>query len=65
MTAETIAVTETAGPPDPTDPTAAPTPLPAGGREIPRQPPGEIGGKEGPEPTRFGDWENKGRCTDF
>jgi len=19
----------------------------------------------GPEPTRFGDWERKGRCTDF
>ena len=20
---------------------------------------------KGPEPTRFGDWERKGRCTDF
>lgn len=20
---------------------------------------------KGPEPTRYGDWENKGRCTDF
>lgn len=29
------------------------------------QPPGEIGGREGPEPTRFGDWEVNGRCTDF
>ncbi len=29
----------------------------AGGRE--------IGGPEGPEPTRFGDWERKGRCIDF
>jgi hypothetical protein len=27
--------------------------------------PVEIGGPPGPEPTRFGDWENKGRCTDF
>lgn len=27
--------------------------------------PKEIGGPKGPEPTRFGDWEQKGRCTDF
>jgi len=26
---------------------------------------GEIGGPRGPEPTRFGDWERKGRVTDF
>lgn len=26
---------------------------------------GEIGGPQGPEPTRFGDWERKGRVTDF
>lgn len=25
----------------------------------------EIGGPEGPEPTRYGDWERNGRCTDF
>ncbi len=25
----------------------------------------EIGGYKGPEPTRYGDWEQKGRCTDF
>ncbi len=25
----------------------------------------EFGGQKGPEPTRYGDWENKGRCTDF
>jgi hypothetical protein len=25
----------------------------------------EIGGREGPEPTRFGDWEKAGRCIDF
>lgn len=26
----------------------------------------EIGGrKEGLEPTRYGDWEKKGRCIDF
>ncbi len=27
--------------------------------------PKEIGGPEGPEPTRFGDWERKGRVSDF
>ena len=26
---------------------------------------GEIGGDDGPEPTRFGDWQHNGRCTDF
>jgi hypothetical protein len=25
----------------------------------------ETGGTKGPEPTRYGDWEHKGRCTDF
>jgi hypothetical protein len=25
----------------------------------------ETGGPKGPEPTRFGDWEKKGRCSDF
>jgi hypothetical protein len=25
----------------------------------------EEGGPQGPEPTRFGDWERKGRCIDF
>ncbi|XP_005153228.1 succinate dehydrogenase assembly factor 4, mitochondrial [Melopsittacus undulatus] len=25
----------------------------------------ERGGPKGPEPTRFGDWERKGRCIDF
>jgi hypothetical protein len=28
-------------------------------------PPVEIGGPQGPEPTRYGDWEKKGRCIDF
>lgn len=27
--------------------------------------PVEIGGRDGPEPTRFGDWEKRGRCVDF
>jgi len=27
--------------------------------------PKEIGGRGGLEPTRYGDWEVGGRCTDF
>ena len=25
----------------------------------------EVGGPKGLEPTRYGDWESKGRCVDF
>jgi hypothetical protein len=36
------------------------------GEPLLRKPlPKEIGGVTGPEPTRYGDWEHKGRCTDF
>jgi hypothetical protein len=27
--------------------------------------PTELGGRDGPEPTRFGDWEKKGILSDF
>ena len=27
--------------------------------------PVEIGGRDGPDPTRYGDWEKNGRCIDF
>lgn len=27
--------------------------------------PPEIGGRDGPEPTRYGDWEKKGIVSDF
>lgn len=37
----------------------------ATGAPLIEQPPGEIGGPRGPEPTRYGDWEAKGRCSDF
>lgn len=41
---------------------ACPAPPSAGDAgEAPR----EIGGREGPEPTRYGDWEKNGRCVDF
>jgi hypothetical protein len=28
-------------------------------------PPAEVGGREGPEPTRYGDWETGGITSDF
>ena len=31
------------------------------GSDMPR----EINGPKGPEPTRYGDWEQNGRCSDF
>ncbi len=40
-------------------PTSAPPP------PEPEAKPPEVGGPKGPEPTRYGDWEQKGRCTDF
>jgi shikimate dehydrogenase len=33
--------------------------------EPPAKRPPEFGGPPGPEPTRYGDWEHKGRCIDF
>ena len=31
-----------------------------------KEPVREIGGrKDGPDPTRYGDWEKNGRCIDF
>ena len=31
----------------------------------PKHRPLELGGRDGPEPTRFGDWEKKGITSDF
>lgn len=31
----------------------------------PNSKPLEVGGRDGPEPTRYGDWEKNGRCIDF
>lgn len=42
-----------------TDRNSRPSPIPASGDVA------EIGGPTGPEPTRFGDWEKGGRCSDF
>jgi hypothetical protein len=32
---------------------------------LPPPAPAEIGGRDGLEPTRYGDWEKNGRCIDF
>jgi hypothetical protein len=47
--------------------TPVPPPEPAGPASPPNPPklPKEIGGPTGPEPTRYGDWERNGRCSDF
>ena len=34
---------------------------PGGGESTAR----EVGGRKGPDPTRYGDWEKNGRCIDF
>lgn len=39
-------------------------PVPEGERAAEDRP-REIGGRKGPEPTRYGDWEKNGRCIDF
>jgi hypothetical protein len=54
--------TEDATPPETETPAAKPaSPRPAGPTAMPT----EVGGPKGPEPTRYGDWERNGRCTDF
>ena len=52
---------------NPQSPPATPgerPPTPADGKG-PKEVAKEIGGPKGPEPTRYGDWEVGGRCTDF
>ncbi|MES2710577.1 MAG: succinate dehydrogenase assembly factor 4 [Pseudomonadota bacterium] len=43
----------------------APPPAPRAEKPAPPPMPKEVDGPKGPEPTRYGDWEQKGRCTDF
>jgi len=40
-------------------------PVPGSAQEPTDRRPREIGGPKGPEPTRYGDWEVNGRCSDF
>ncbi|MBN8871329.1 MAG: DUF1674 domain-containing protein [Rhodospirillales bacterium] len=42
-------------------PASPPNDTPAAKPDLPK----EIGGAKGPEPTRYGDWQHKGRVTDF
>jgi hypothetical protein len=60
------AMTEAKTPPAVPEPAAKPDPAPAPDTR-PRTPPmpKEVNGPEGPEPTRYGDWERKGRVSDF
>jgi Uncharacterized conserved small protein len=37
----------------------------AGNASLDPEQPVELGGPQGPDPTRYGDWERKGRCIDF
>lgn len=63
---------KSASPPNVTQKPAEPAPVaapdgppPHGGKLEERALPPEIGGPTGPEPTRYGDWERKGRVSDF
>lgn len=49
------------------DTTPTPKPESAAQPATPAKParPVEIGGPKGLEPTRYGDWDINGRCTDF
>jgi hypothetical protein len=46
-------------------PAETPKPPPSVAPKPAQDQPREIGGPKGPEPTRHGDWEYNGRCTDF
>ena len=49
-------------PRDPAPEEQPPDPSPATPVQAPVE---EIGGRDGPEPVRYGDWEKNGRCIDF
>ena len=51
---------ESAPVPEPIEATV-PTPEPAVVTPVAK----EIGGRQGLDPTRYGDWEKNGRCIDF
>jgi hypothetical protein len=48
-----------------TAPGAEAKPQEAGPQQAGGCAPREVGGRDGAEPTRFGDWELRGRCIDF
>ena len=49
----------------PERPASSPPAAPKPGAATEGAAPTEIGGRKGPEPTRYGDWEKDGRCIDF
>jgi len=48
-------------------PTPEPPPVANGPTDLskPESRPKEVNGPKGLEPTRYGDWEHNGRCSDF
>jgi hypothetical protein len=52
-------------PPNPESAHVAPESPPATGETGASEAPREIGGRDGLDPTRYGDWEKNGRCIDF
>jgi hypothetical protein len=61
---ESLHDAQTPASPAPADAATEPVPhVPA--NDAPAAAPREIGGRGGPEPTRYGDWEKAGRCIDF
>ena len=52
-------------PAEATVPLAEPASRPVSKPESAVEPALEIGGRDGPEPTRYCDWEKNGRCIDF
>jgi hypothetical protein len=47
------------------EPETEKTPPKADAKDKPAAPAREIGGRKGPEPTRYGDWEKNGIISDF
>ncbi|MCE3002507.1 MAG: DUF1674 domain-containing protein [Xanthomonadaceae bacterium] len=48
-----------------TQPAPAPQAPRTDGDSVGVRPEKEVGGRPGPDPTRYGDWEKNGRCIDF
>jgi hypothetical protein len=51
--------------PTPEAPVTKPAPIEPVDTTRASEQPEEIGGRAGPDPTRYGDWEKNGRCIDF
>ncbi len=62
-----VAKSDAKHPPGPAKRPDATPDSPPPGAHAPAKPqrPREVGGRDGPDPTRYGDWELNGRCIDF